>query len=98
MSEILKRDDISIFMNKCDDLERLIGTDILKKEARLILEIIKNDNMTIKQAMISTGVSYRGFYMMIEKLLERDLIIIYPDLVDKRVKRIRLNQTYQIAA
>jgi DNA-binding MarR family transcriptional regulator len=70
--------------------ESAIGFAALKPEAKILFALGSLGDMSIKQAMLISDVSYRGFYLILERLRNNQLIEIYPDSLDRRVRRIKL--------
>lgn len=67
-----------------------LGIPALRPEAKLILLLSQQDCLSIKQAMSMSGLSYRGFYMLVTRLVEQGLIKVDTDAHDRRVRKIRL--------
>lgn len=89
------------FIAQAFDVERLfverVGVGALRPEAKLLLLINQQGNLSIKQAMSMSGLSHRGFYMLLNRLSSQNLIVITPDAHDKRVKKISLADKANIA-
>jgi DNA-binding MarR family transcriptional regulator len=89
------------FIAQAFDVERLfvdrVGVGALRPEAKLLLLINQQGTLSIKQAMSMSGLSHRGFYMLLNRLSSHDLIVITPDVHDKRVKKIGLADKANIA-
>lgn len=66
--------------------------DVLRTEAKLLIELSKNPGLTVKQAMLFTGRSYRGFYLMLERLIAREVVEMTSDANDKRIRRVMLKR------
>jgi DNA-binding MarR family transcriptional regulator len=89
------------FIAKAFDVERLfvdlVGVGALRPEAKLLLLINQRGALSIKQAMSMSGLSHRGFYMLLNRMSSQDLIVITPDAHDKRVKKIGVAEKADIA-
>lgn len=95
------RQSASDFIEQALDIERIfvdrVGVGALKPEAKLLLLINQQGALSIKQAMSVSGLSYRGFYILLNRLSNQHLITITPDTHDKRVKKIGLADKANIA-
>jgi DNA-binding MarR family transcriptional regulator len=69
--------------------ERL-GVNVLRPEAKLLLILSQAGTLTIKQALSLSGLSYRGFYLLINRLLAQGLVEINGDENDGRVRKVSL--------
>ncbi len=82
----------SDFIQQALHVERVfmakIGVDALKPEAKLLLLLNQHGAMSVKQAMSISGLSYRGFYNLLNRLNAQQLVTITPDTSDRRVKKI----------
>lgn len=86
-SQILKVDD---FFNA------VIGTAALRPAARLILYIMVQQSVSIKQALHDTPLSYRAFYIMLEKLKDEAWLEVRHDDEDRRVRRLVLGRKFNL--
>ena len=68
----------------------ILGMTALRPEAKLLLLLSQAGTLTIKQAISLSGLSYRGFYLLLNRLLDKGLIEIRDDEVDRRVRKVRL--------
>ncbi len=66
----------------------LTGFDALRPEAKILFHLGAKGDLSIKEAMFVSGLSYRGLYIVLERLVQRKLIAIVQDKNDKRVRRI----------
>lgn len=69
--------------------ERL-GIEALRPEARLLFILARSGSLRVKEAMSLSGLSYRGFYMLLQRLVSLQLVVVEGDHVDRRVRNIRL--------
>ena len=70
----------------------LIGSPALRPQARLVMLIQKYGSVSIKEAIIDSKMSSRGFYMIMEGLLKDGIIQIQADPKDKRVRRLAFKE------
>jgi hypothetical protein len=89
------------FIAQALDMERLfldrVGLGALRPEAKLLLLINQKGELSIKQAMSVSDLSYRGFYILLNRLNSQGLITITADTHDKRVRKIGLADKANIA-
>jgi DNA-binding MarR family transcriptional regulator len=64
------------------------GYRALRPASRLLLYIAVNGATSVKDAMMDSELSYRAFYIMIDKLKDQQLIRIEGDARDRRIRRI----------
>lgn len=84
---------------KCDDgFKKTYNLCLLKPELRLILNLLIHEEMSIKEAISISGMSYRGFYLMLEKVHELGIVDFTTDATDRRVRRIALTNKEKIRA
>lgn len=69
-----------------------LGMDALRPEAKLLLILTRHGSLRIKQAMSLSGLSYRGFYILLHRLIRQDLVVVEGDSADRRVRNIRLGK------
>ena len=87
MSPVLKQyvDNVLEF----DDVFfQLVGSSALRPQARLLMLIQKYGSVSVKEAIIDSRMSSRGFYMMMDGLLKEGILCAEPDEKDKRVRRL----------
>jgi len=63
----------------------------LTPELRLVLLVLSRGSVTIKEAMYDCRLSYRAFYMMVDRLKAKELIVVKGGEQDGRVRRISLH-------
>lgn len=68
-----------------------IGIDALRPEAKILFTLKARGSLSVKEAMALSGLSYRGFYIVLARLTANGWIVMEGDAVDKRVKRIMLS-------
>lgn len=67
------------------------GINFIRPEAKIMLLLKQRGPLSIKEAMSFINVSYRGFYLIINKMIEKRYVHIKQDDSDGRVKRIFLD-------
>ncbi|WP_303795223.1 hypothetical protein [Sandarakinorhabdus limnophila] len=67
-----------------------LGINALRPEAKLLLILSETGALTVKQALSLSGLSYRGFYLLLNRLLESGFIEINGDDHDRRVRKLTL--------
>ena len=85
--------EIAITLIDLDDL--LINktdTPALTPQTRLLLGLLIQGSMQMKDALRSSPLSYRAFYVMITKLTALGLIQTYGVEDDRRIRRVRLGR------
>jgi hypothetical protein len=73
-----------------------VGMMALRPEAKLLLILTRHGSLRIKQAMSLSGLSYRGFYILLQRLVKQKLVIVEGDSADGRVRNIRLGKAISI--
>jgi hypothetical protein len=61
---------------------------------RLLMTMIGQESMSIKEAMLSVPLSYRAFYTMLAILKSKDRVRVVTDANDRRVKRLILGPEF----
>ena len=69
---------------------------LLTPEARLLINLKLSESMTVTEAMEMAGVSYRGFYAVLERLKRAGLVGQMKDRTDQRVRNLRLEPSTPI--
>ncbi len=69
-----------------------IGVKFLRPEAKLLIILKQSGSLSIKEAMITSGLSYRGFYILLSRLVAQELIRVEVDENDRRVRKILLSR------
>lgn len=67
-----------------------LGIMVLRPEARMLMTLSRSGPLSIKQAISLSGLSYRGFYLILNKLQEQGLVRIDRDTHDGRVRKLVL--------
>lgn len=67
------------------------GIRLLTPEARVLINLKLNGTMTVTTAMQMAGVSYRGFYAVLERLKQAGLVGQAKDEEDQRVRKLSLD-------
>ena len=67
----------------------------LRPAVRLILYIMVKQSVTIKQALHDSPLSYRAFYIMLEKLKDDAWLEVRHDDEDRRVRRLVLGRKFE---
>lgn len=68
------------------------GFEILTPDAKLFCILGAKGSLSVKEAMLISGLSYRGFYLVAGRLAQRGSIVLEGDPRDGRVKRISLSE------
>ena len=71
-----------------------LNSPALRPAARLLLHVAVNRSVSIKQAMLDSPLSYRAFYIMIDRLKDAALLDVKSDNVDRRVRRLVLGAQF----
>jgi DNA-binding MarR family transcriptional regulator len=71
-----------------------LNSPALRPAARLLLHIAVNRSVSIKQAMLDSPLSYRAFYIMIDRLKDAALLEVKSDHEDRRVRRLVLGAQF----
>jgi hypothetical protein len=69
------------------------GIRLLTPEARLLIHLKLEGSFPVTEAMKVVGVSYRGFYAVLERLKRAGLIRQAKDTQDQRVRKLRLDSS-----
>ena len=69
---------------------------LLTPEARVLINLRLNGTMTVTEAMQMAGVSYRGFYTVLERLKQAGLVGQSKDEGDQRVRQLSLDPSMPI--
>lgn len=89
----------------CSDFEHLVSgiiamddsvceefsTPVVSHEFRLILKLLINKQMIIKEAALSSKLSHRAFHTMVKKLEHDRILLVEQNSDDMRSKTITLN-------
>ena len=71
-----------------------LHTPALRPAARLLFYIMVNQSVSIKQAMLDSPLSYRAFYIMIDRLKDEAFLDVESDNEDRRVRRLVLGHQF----
>ena len=74
------------------------GIRILTPEARVLINLKLTGTMNVTTAMELAGVSYRGFYAVLERLKQAGLVDQVKDRGDQRVRNLQLDPSTPIPA
>jgi DNA-binding MarR family transcriptional regulator len=66
----------------------------LRPAARLLLYVMIKRSISVKQALHDSPLSYRAFYIMLERLKDETLIEVKSDPEDRRVRRLVLGRQF----
>jgi DNA-binding MarR family transcriptional regulator len=80
--------DILLNLNRYFQSEH--GFEVLTPDAKLFCVLGAKGSLSVKEAMLFSGLSYRGFYLVAGRLAGRGSIVLEGDPHDGRVKRISL--------
>lgn len=64
---------------------------LLTPEARVLIHLKMNGPISVTAAMQVSGISYRGFYAVLERLKQAGLIATVKDDVDQRVRKLSID-------
>jgi hypothetical protein len=78
-------DDLLIKKNQCS---------ALTPHARLLLGLLINGSMQMKEALMYTPISYRAFYIMVAKLKALSLVDVDAGFSDRRIRRLSLGRRF----
>ncbi len=78
------------------DLFQQKNVRLLTPEARVLINLKLNGPMPVTEAMKLAGVSYRGFYAVLERLKQAGLVGQVKDKQDQRVRQLRLDPSTPI--
>ncbi len=79
-------EELQRFIADYDDL----GINLLTVDGRILLFLQQRKQSRIKELMLASGSSYRGFYLALDRLKEKGLITSVMDPEDKRARIIQL--------
>ena len=82
----LVSEELQRFIADYDDL----GINLLTVDGRILLFLQQRKQSRIKELMLASGSSYRGFYLALDRLKEKGLITSVMDPEDKRARIIQL--------
>lgn len=71
-----------------------LKTPALRPSVRLLLYVMVKRSISIKQALHDSPLSYRAFYIMLERLKDETLIEVKSDPEDRRVRRLVLGRHF----
>jgi DNA-binding MarR family transcriptional regulator len=66
------------------------GMNFIRPEAKIMFLLKQNGPLSIKEAMSFLDLSYRGFYILMRRMIEKGHVYIKADDSDGRVKRLVL--------
>ena len=66
------------------------GVNLLTPEGRIILYLLENGGSRVKEVMLASAVSYRGFYLSLDRLKEAGVVKMSEDDTDRRARIIEL--------
>lgn len=66
------------------------GLSFIKPEAKIILLLKEKGSLSMKETMSFLDLSYRGFYILVKRMIQNGIIFMEEDAFDRRVKRISL--------
>lgn len=82
-------DDLAPLHDKIEYCESH-GLSILTPEARMLIYLVENKSACMKELMLASRISYRGFYLAYDRLLASGFIKASTDANDRRVRRVEL--------
>lgn len=69
---------------------------LLTPEARVLINLKLEGTMSVTTAMERAGVSYRGFYAVLERLKQAGLVGQVKDKTDQRVRNLQLDPSMPV--
>lgn len=85
------------FLLHLDTVSERWGFGTLTPQARIISTIFRDGPISVKHAMLASKLSYRGFYLALNTLLEGKVVEIFNSSKDRRMKIITLTRQFKIA-
>jgi DNA-binding MarR family transcriptional regulator len=73
-------------------LQRETGFEMLRPEAKILFTLQAKGPLSVKEIMSLSGMSYRGFYLVLDRLVGTNLVSVDADEQDRRVRRVRLTE------
>lgn len=71
-------------------LSKRYGINLISQDARIILYVQAHAGCAIKDAQFNIGLSHRGFYLKLQKLVEAGYIVTARDPDDGRRRQLRV--------
>ena len=68
------------------------GIQVFTVEGRIIIHLLSHGESRIKELLLASGSSYRGFYLALERLKAKGIVTSELDPQDRRARRIKLTQ------
>ena len=68
----------------------MIGVKVLTPEGRILLQLVEHGPSRVKYVMLSSGASYRGFYLALDRLKDQRAVKMQPAEWDRRVRILAL--------
>jgi DNA-binding MarR family transcriptional regulator len=65
-------------------MEKVFGVECFSMDTRIILYVVESAACNIKDAQYSSGLSHRGFYLRLKKLVDDGFILVREDSSDGR--------------
>jgi DNA-binding MarR family transcriptional regulator len=69
------------------ELRSASGNRFLSREAHILIYVSANDFSSMKDVQLATGLSTRGFYLIVKKLMDLNWVLVC-DASDDRRKRL----------
>ncbi|WP_128891729.1 helix-turn-helix domain-containing protein [Erythrobacter sp. HKB08] len=73
------------------------GVEVFTIEGRIIMHLLNHGDARIKELLLASESSYRGFYLAIERLKTKGVVTSEVDPHDRRARLIRLANVEGIA-
>lgn len=91
----LRAAEVALMLIDLDDLLiKKSGGAALTPQGRLLMGLLIQGSMTVKEALIYTPLSYRAFYALLTRLKELALVQVEPTVGDRRVRRLTLGRRF----
>jgi DNA-binding MarR family transcriptional regulator len=78
-----------------EQMRGLFSVPAISPASRLLLFMIAQESISIKEAMLAVPLSYRAFYTMLDTLKSKALVNVEPDAEDGRVRRLVLGDAFR---
>ncbi|GBH30068.1 hypothetical protein [Sphingobium xenophagum] len=69
------------------------GMNFIRPEAKIMFLLKQNGPLSIKETMSFLDLSYRGFYILMRRMIEKGHVYVKADDSDGRVKRLVLAES-----
>ncbi|MCT2401810.1 hypothetical protein, partial [Novosphingobium mangrovi (ex Huang et al. 2023)] len=91
-----ERDFVQLILDFDNEIRNLYGVNAITNELRLVLHVLLNGDLTIKESSIVSNLSNRGFHEMMKRMKERNLISSTENIMDKRSKLVKISTEFSM--